>query len=844
MTQRGVGMAKKVTSRKRTVMQDVHPDVADHIEDFTDPDRIEAARARLLDYSKVAEQFASDAGLPEEEDELDVDANDVTHPVAPAQNNPVTASADDLDLLADLEKPSNESEPTKSSVIADSLDDFDDDDLDEYDNLDLSTFREEKSPTPDAPAHPIVPSTVEDDFDLSDLDTDLMDDEKAGDSAFGRSDLDDDDDDIFGIGVPSAVQEPTPYGNKSSTSPSDEDESDYDFPFDDDISESQARKPGSGIPTWMIEEEDDVSDVLDALNNRSADADGEDEEETFVNEPDEVIARKAVRVPASSASLDDIMGIDEEGPEEVTDKPHVSGDVVGDPPEDATSITEDAKTKRHLFSFGSKKNKNKGSHEMGTSVSEAVTQEERVTVTDEPKRKRGLFGKRKVFSPSIAEKTVSEDVTIEKTLLGDEEETVVTTTQVEGDGVTSTVKSKKVIKKRNPLLRTAASVVALSVMLGGGYFLADYLGFFQNQAYTQPSTKVVSIVPNEPEPAQSTSDTSLSTVEEGLGAAWDDVVSTDPVPADSAVIPDEDLDAPITVLQIPDADPNAADDDENHDLQGPEVGSGEGQPSETTDLSALDDLYSAGKSETDLATVDQAVTLEKVVELTGLLEAQKSSLDSALDRLRILETVIADKDEIIAAAQAEANDAQAVANQARDMAMAQNNVLIEVVGIQDKMKIAEELIVDLSRRTAAIESDNAEVEQIEYLNERIKELTKHMALLSRTVVSNARNLEDAGRAQAAADRAHSEAQAAVDAEARATVDKQTQPAPAGSSGVYGNEKRLMTTPTLQDGVDIPADVKVGDELPVYGKVLDISPTEDGGKLVVMENSSKVIPKQP
>lgn len=873
-------MAKRVTSRKRTVMQDVHPDVADRIEKFTDPDRIEAARTRLVDYSKVAEQFAASSDLPEEDD--DVDGLPGIVPVAaPATPAAAAASADDLDLLATLEQ-DDEPAPAEAPAITDLNDD---DGLGDLDDSDFESFLNDDVPAK-VPAQPILADKDPlDDFDMSDLDTDLMDDSGAddsqvGDSAFGAPDSDDDD--IFGVGIPSAVQEPTPFGNKAAKAAKDADD-EYDFPFDDEIGADPAPAAKErAVPTWMVEDDDDdAPDVLSALNRRAAETDGDADAGIFddadLSEEETRTTRRTVRTPTSTASLDDVMGLDDE--DETSDRSaefSAAGLSAGEPvvpnaaPEEQAEVVieETVKKKRSFFpSFGRKKKSNVRVHEEPVATVAAVdtgladtADAEVIAIADPaPKpQKRGFFGKKKV---------IKQDAVIEQDVLGDEKETVITTTETEdGDGV-NVVTDTEIRKKRNPFLRMAASVVAIAAVLGGGYYVADTMGFFPQPTQPQVVTPVTGpLVDSTDSPA----DTAIAVIDEDVTALPSTeepavaVGSTDGTAAVSQTVTNPDG-STTTTMSVPlNADPAPA----VGVLALPDLGDIESPVDEpeaavvvTTetpedaatvatvevddpaDISALDDLYSAGKSETDLAAVDEAVTLDRVLELSTLLEAQKSSLDSALERLRTLETVIADKDAVIAAAQTEANEAQAAAAQARDMAMAQNNVLIEVVGIQDKMKIAEELIVDLSKRTAAIESDNTDIQQIEYLNERIKDLTTHMALLSRTVVNNGQNLRNAQSAQAAADRAYTEAQAAVDAQAQATMDAQTQPAPAGSSGVYGNEQRLMTTPTLQDGVEIPADVKVGDELPVYGKVLDISPTEDGGRLIVMENSSKIIPRQ-
>lgn len=851
-------MAKKVTSRKRTVIQEIHPNIADRVEEFTDPERIAAARERLVDYGKVAKQFAASSDLPD--DDLDDDDSVAT---ATVTSNGIPAgratSKDDEDLVAFLnddtskdEQPANRS----ASVFDDENDTLDDDISDDDDGF-ISINAPTETVRP-AAARPVSIDLEDDnDFDVDDLDTDLMSDtdtSRAGDNAFGPIGGADDDDDDGIFGLPNVAQEPTPYGNQNANGKSRN-------AFDDDLDEDEIVRPSwnkstkedkDDLPSWMVEDGDDdddeIEDALASIPTRAADI---DDNEGLFDEGREKRTSRVTKTPSSTASLEDVMGITN-GDEDVKvpETEVVSEDVV-------VANNEPAKKKGLFSGFGRKKH-NARTHEHPV---------EAVVVTPAPKKeKKGLFGRKKV----VVEKTE------ETNILGDEKVMTQVVSEEDIENGQEVIKQTTTKKKSKPLLKAAAITLAIGALSGVGYFTADQLGYLGQApvaVQVKPKTSTDSAV--NPILPKNNSSSSPDKVTPPLNTPVNDNTSSTPSGDDLLTLPDV-ADTPATTGNetVTPNDDNAVITPENIDgdlslvlpedtITSPETVSVDnvkvitsgvldlingapvaiGPSTDTAKTDGFDELYGAGRSEEQLEAADQKLALDRVVELGKLLDGQKRSLDSALERVKALENVIAEKDQVIAQAQSEANEAQSSAKEAKEMAMAQNDVLIEVVGIQDKMKIAEELIVDLSKRTAAIETDDSDTQKIEQLNEQIKDLTRNIGLLSRTVMTNGRNLDMQRDSQAAADRAHDEAQAAVDAEAEATMDKQTQDAPAGSSAVYDNEKKLLTTPTRQDGVDIPDDVKVGDELPVYGKVLDISPTEDGGKLITMENSSKIIPRK-
>ena len=742
-------MVKKV-SKTKFVRQDVHPDVENRIEDFTDPEKLANAKARVLDYEEIAKRFSEESDLPEEID-------DIIIPDTPEENVTSQASEETLDddeLLRELETPS-ETKPVSPPVAADDEDDF------------ASFFGGSDSDLP--------PSQTTGDED--DIDTDLLDDGSSPFAEYGLDDEDDEgiddseDDGVFGI--PSTSSVPTPYGDKADVSRTPR------RPIEEDIITDQ--------PEWKMDDEDD--DIPD-INDISSDENLSDEGHMFDDFEPADEEEPVKKHEASKEALNDLLELgDESAPEE--------GEVVAE----ETKIIEEPEGKKRFGFLRRKKRRDDGE----------------VTVTE---------------------------VQVEET---EDSATIVSETFTEGDEPVEELAPKKKKKGVLGLVSALAIIAALGV---GGYYVADQMG------YIPSSTPVVSRVVDNNDNSSMPSPNIMIGDESDEGSS-DPAITQDPIDVDNVedvpVIVPEDvtIDTPVDIT-VPD-EPAVVDVTEGEavidmpdDILSPEGNDSDpASPETTSDVrNAFQDLYGVGITdpEEETAKLDAAQALAKVNQLNELLEEQKRALDSALNRVQTLEAVMAERDASLADLQEDTAEATTSANEAKDMAMAQNNVLTQVVGIQDKMQIAEDLIVDLSQRTALLESDDSQEQQIRQLNDRITELTRDVGLIARTVLTNGQNLAQQQAAEAAAERAYQEAQNAVDAEAQATMDRQTQPAPAGSSGVYDNEQRLMTTPTLQDGVDIPADVKVGDELPVYGKVIDITPMEDGSKLVTMENSSKIIPR--
>ncbi|MFG6082218.1 hypothetical protein ACEUZ9_002862 [Paracoccus litorisediminis] len=217
-------------------------------------------------------------------------------------------------------------------------------------------------------------------------------------------------------------------------------------------------------------------------------------------------------------------------------------------------------------------------------------------------------------------------------------------------------------------------------------------------------------------------------------------------------------------------------------------------------------------------TIAPAIELDKKLE-GYVKEEEFSELAGGIDQLKAamdeFRGAIEMKDEQIGELQAKLSDAGAQAARAEQLALAQNEVLVKVIRVSDKIDMAESLIVDLSRRVASIETtdpaDRVAVERsLEQLDGQVKSLTRDIGMIARVAINGSPSTLP-GAAEKAKD------------------------ASKGSDPVFAEGKGTKMPPVSE--ADVPANAKKGDFVEGYGYVLDIIPTSDGSNLIVMENGS-------
>ena len=169
--------------------------------------------------------------------------------------------------------------------------------------------------------------------------------------------------------------------------------------------------------------------------------------------------------------------------------------------------------------------------------------------------------------------------------------------------------------------------------------------------------------------------------------------------------------------------------------------------------------------------------------------------------------------ERIAQLEATLNAVAERADRAESLALGQNQVLVRFVAAEEKLEIAEQLIVDLSRRVATVEGiDPADREDMDVrladLDHRMQGLQRDVGMVARMTINGS--------------------PAAVGGRS-----------PSGQANFDRANGAPLASPVARPE-NVPNDVTVGDFVNGYGTVLEIFATSDGGRMVVMENGSVIL----
>ena len=235
----------------------------------------------------------------------------------------------------------------------------------------------------------------------------------------------------------------------------------------------------------------------------------------------------------------------------------------------------------------------------------------------------------------------------------------------------------------------------------------------------------------------------------------------------------------------------------------------------------LDDLFIRDEAPTftsPSAAVAPVVDLSKYVPLTEFeaLQEQSRLLEADIEELReaieLRDEAMLERDDML-------QGAISAAARAENLAMSQNEVLVQVYELGAKMETAESLVVDLSKRLAEVEMiDPADREAVEErmseLDRRVEGVARDVGLVARMAINGGGKIPSTRAAAAPA-------------------------VPVMAEPVFDTGVSTVIAPNA-DPSKIPGDVKIGQTVPGYGEVLDIIPTSDGGRLVVMEHGSAVL----
>lgn len=392
--------------------------------------------------------------------------------------------------------------------------------------------------------------------------------------------------------------------------------------------------------------------------------------------------------------------------------------------------------------------------------------------------------------------------------------------------------------KKRKMMMLAASVGVAALLCGGGYALmiSDVFGNAQQQTaqLQTPAPAIAAPATAQTQQVVAPATTVPAAPSAPLGAPNQSLFAQNPAPAVAGAASNADqLAAPVA----PDASVQSA--AMTADLMAPET-----QPAAETairpEFTSADPLatLAAGlegaDSLSDLALPENEVIpagplpteaiapkieMEKVLE--GYIkrddfEAMVGGIDQLKAAMSEFEGQIEMRDERIEGLEASLAKAGDQASRAEALALAQNEVLVKVIRVSDKIDMAESLIVDLSRRMAALETtdpaDRVAVERsLEQIDAQVKNLTRDIGLIARVAINGSPAGVGAGAAAAA-----------------------PTAAAQGGDTVFAEGQ---STKRPAQSANVPANAKKGDFVQGYGYVLDIIPTSDGANLIVMENGS-------
>ena len=403
-----------------------------------------------------------------------------------------------------------------------------------------------------------------------------------------------------------------------------------------------------------------------------------------------------------------------------------------------------------------------------------------VTASEKPAKKGfSMFGKKKSIKDTASAKVVTEKVsTIETGPEGTETriETVTRTTP-----------------KRSRLKLALLSSVAALLLLGGGGYLAMQISepTPQIRRGVDPLPAPNSLPPANP--SASTPETDLGLPGQEPSPAANDVLGLPGEQVPAAMQPDQT--APVQ------ATPG------NPDPAAPDTGTG---VQVEADRVLGDEGFIDGEGVMSSAKISAEIRAD-LDSLSLLVERQTTQIEELQDGLRqvteslqLRDASFEAQDEKIAAANKSAEDALRVAED-------QNAILVEFANTKADVAQNTNMSVDLSHRVNALEASGAVVED---LARQVAQMRRDMGAVARMSLGEAQGGRQIVQPSA----------------------PKVAPAPA-SGAVYG----AGTVPLdLPQQVQVPAGVKIGDEVPGGGKVTDIMTMPNGKRLVVMEKAQVVI----
>lgn len=247
---------------------------------------------------------------------------------------------------------------------------------------------------------------------------------------------------------------------------------------------------------------------------------------------------------------------------------------------------------------------------------------------------------------------------------------------------------------------------------------------------------------------------------------------------------------------------------------------------------SIEDLFDSGTTVT-VSEDPRAGVEANVLRIAESLDAQAGEIESITAQMGEFERAMLERDEAMRQRDESIAAALEIAERAESIALAQNEILVRMVETEEEIKRSAEVMQDLSRRIAIVESNDTVTVEVDRLTTEVREQKRDIQAIARSMIASNAELEQRKR----------EIQAAAALAAQRPAPPPSRPVPQGSGVVYGTgsgDVILETPAATAQNPTVPLNAKRGDNVPGYGVIEEISQLEGGDRLIITENGSFVV----
>lgn len=230
---------------------------------------------------------------------------------------------------------------------------------------------------------------------------------------------------------------------------------------------------------------------------------------------------------------------------------------------------------------------------------------------------------------------------------------------------------------------------------------------------------------------------------------------------------------------------------------------------------SIDDLFAETPTEAEAVDSEEVAAMRRSIDdLTLRLEAQSKTLSESLAAVEALEESIRLRDSAMDVQDRKIAEAADNAGKAHELAMQQNEVLIQFARVEETVNQMGGLIGQMTARLSQQETVTGGMDKrMNDLGTQFKQLRRDLGAVMRTTLDPADLVAP-------------------------VVEAPSLPVPSGAGAVYQPADEPLRLP--EGDLAVPADVKVGDDVAGAGKVLAIDDMADGRRLVIMEDGKQAI----